>query len=115
MIMEKIKKTDLKKVVEKSRIKKIDKKAVKTDQPIEGAIPPLKEYSVEPVVKPQNKRKKPKGAIKHEEKPTKKTDGKTNAGAIKEVEKKPEAGEKSSVPVPSRKRGFFAWFVDGGK
>ena len=116
--MKKEKKTDLGKIAKKAKNKNVadEKKAVKDAEPLESDIPPLKEYSVEPVVKPKNKGKKPKGATRNGGKKSKKTGGKTNAGAVEKTEKKPEAGEETLVPVPDRrKRGFFDWFTDGGK
>ena len=101
------------------------KKKKKTDQEVvkkaeietnKNPVSHLQVHTVEPVVKPQNKRKIPKGEITNgTKKAGQKPVGKTNGGTIKEVEKKPEAGKEIPVPVPPRKRGFFAWFVDGGK
>lgn len=113
------KKTDLEKVVKKAEADKIadEKKTAKDAKPLESDMPPLKEYSVQPVIKPKNKGKKSKGAARNaKKKDRKKQGGKTNARAIKEAEKKPGAGKEAPVSVPDRrKRGFFDWFTDGGK
>ena len=113
------KKTDLEKVVKKAEADKAadEKKAANDAKPLKGDIPPLKEYSVEPVIKPKDKGKKPKGATRNgRKKSTKKPPGKTDPGTIKKAEEKPGPGEKTSVPVPDRrKRGYFDWFTDGGK
>ena len=93
--MAKGKKTNLEKVVENSRGNKPDKDAVSD----------LKVYTVEPVIKPKDKRKKPKGEIKDDgKKPPKKPDGKTNKSTIKEGEGKPKNGKKAPVSIPARKR-----------
>lgn len=93
--MAKEKKTNLEKVVENSR----------SNRPDKDAVSDLKVYTVEPVVKPEDKRKKPKGEIKNDgKKPPRKQDGKTNKRATEEGEKKLDAGKKASVPVPDRKR-----------
>ena len=113
------KKTDLGNVVKKAEADKIagETKAVKDAKSLKSDIPPLKEYSVEPVVKPKDKGKKPKGAARNAKKKHRKNQGgKTNAGTIKKSEKKTDAGKEAPVPVPGRrKRGFFDWFTDGGK
>lgn len=88
-------KTNLAKVVENSRSNKPDKDALSN----------LEVHTVEPVIKPKNKRKKPKGEIKNEGKELpKKPDGKTNERTIKKGEEKPAAGKEAPVPVPGRKR-----------
>ena len=119
--MVKGKKTDLEAVVKKAKNDRIadEKKAAKDTEPLKGAIPPLKEYSVEPVIKPKNKRNEPKGAARNvKQKSQKGRAGKTDTGTIKKVEGKPKAGEKGEVAIPDRarrKRGFFDWFTDGGE
>ena len=115
--MVKGKKTDLEAVVKKAKNDRIadEKKAAKDTKPLKGAISPLKEHSVEPVARTQNKRKKSKGATRNAKK---KSTGKTDSRTIKKVEEKPKAGEKRDVAIPDRtrrKRGFFDWFADGGK
>ena len=115
--MVKGKKTDLEAVVKKAKSDKIadEKKAAKDAKSLKGPLPPLEEHSVEPVVKPQNKRNKPKGEPKNG---TKKPNGKADAGTIKKVEEKPKAGEEGELALPDRtrkKRGFFHWFIDGGE
>jgi len=79
-----------------------DKKASKAAEPVKGAVSKLEVHTVEPVIKPQNKRNKPKGKIKNG---TKKTNRKTNAGTIKEGEKTPDTGEKGQVAIPDRGSG----------
>jgi len=115
--MVKGKKTDLEAVVKKAKNDRIadEKKEAKDDKPLKGAIPPLKEHSVEPVARPQDKGKKPKGATRNAKE---KSPGKTDTGAIKKGEDTPKAGEKGEVSIPDRtgrKRGFFDWWLDGGK
>ena len=115
--MVKGKKTDLEAVVKKAKSDRIadEKKAAKDTEPLEGAISPLEEHSVEPVARTQNKRKKSKGATRNA---NKKSTGKADTGTIKKVEEKPKAGEKGEVAIPDRtrrKRGFFHWFTDGGE
>ena len=93
--MAKEKKTNLEKVVENSR----------SNRPDKDAVSDLKVYTVEPVIKPENKRKRPKGEIKNDgKKPPKKPDGKTNERAIEKPEKKLDAGKEASLPVRDRKR-----------
>ena len=117
--MKKERKTDLEKIAKKAKSGNVtdEKKAVKDAKSLKSDIPPLKEYSVEPVIKPKDKGKKPKGATRNgRKKSTKKPPGKTDTGTIKKAEEKPKAGEKTPVPVPDRrKRGYFDWFTDGGK
>ena len=115
--MVKGKKTDLEAVVKKAKNDKIadEKKAAKNAKSLKGAVSPLKEYSVEPVVRAQNKGKKPKGATRNA---NKKSPGKTDTRTIKKGEEKPKAREKGEVAIPDRtrrKRGFFHWFTDGGE
>lgn len=113
------KKTDLEKVVKKAESDKVadGKKMLKNAMSAESDLPPLEEHSVEPVIKPQNKGNKSKGANRNGGKKSKtKTGGKANAGAIEKSKKKATEGKEAPVPVPDRrKRGFFDWFTDGGK
>lgn len=103
--------------MEKKERKRIDKIAKNLkNEPVENPVSTLEVHTVEPVVKPQDKRKKPKGEITDGTKKTGTKPGrKTDPGTIKESKEKPEAGEKSSVAVPNRRRGFFDWMLDGGK
>jgi len=90
--MAKKKPIDLKKLVEDAEVKNP-----------KNPVSDLKVYTVEPVIKPQNKGKKLKGKIKNEgKKPPKKSGGKANRKTIKKSKKKVTTGEKGGVAIRDR-------------
>jgi len=110
MMMEKKKKTDLKKVVKESRSKKAD----------QDSVSDFEVRTVKPIVESKNKTKKPKEKIEDDKKPTgEKKQKEQKAGIRKEPEKtnnknhpgqEPGSGGKAEVsraPAKRRKRSLL--------
>jgi len=101
------KRIDLKKVVQKSRINKTDKNPVSD----------LEVHAVEPVIKVDDKGKKPKGAIRDAKKTTgpaapKKDKRKTDTGTVKKIKEEANAGTEREMAIPDRRRITLGEFLD---